>query len=191
MLGKYMSSTGLERYMLRYKIIYSTVALILGLIAVIGGYWLFSLDGYYTEATGWMLNIFGCAILYNNNNMAPGFFLFLVGLFLIIITQYKTRTNRKPKGQSNIDEQALLYKFIYSMMGLTVGFLCTIFGIVLAENGGNLCPTDWATKITSYETLYFTGAMFFLTGIIISIVTRYRIRIYYGLGEDNTKELNN
>jgi hypothetical protein len=186
-----MPPKSLEGYILRYKIIYSTVALILGLIAVIGGYWLFSLDGYYTEATGWMLNIFGCAILYNNNNMAPGFFLFFVVLFLIIITQYKTSTNRKPNGQSNIDEKALLYKFIYSMMGLATGFFCTSFGIVLAENGGNLCPTDWATKITSYENLFLAGAIFFLTGIIILIVTRYRYRIYYGFGEDNSKELNN
>jgi hypothetical protein len=173
-----MSPKSLERYILRYKVIYSTAALILGLAAVIGGYWLASLVGYRTEVTGWMLNIFGCAILYNNNNMAPGFFLILIGLFLISSTQYKTRTNRTPPEHINIDELTLLHKFISSMTGLTVGFLSMVFGIVLAENGGNACPTDWASSITSYENIYFVGVIFFLAGIIIVITTRYRIRIY-------------
>ena len=185
-----MYSKGLERYILRYKIIYSTVALILGIIAVISGCWLSSL-GYQPEVTGWMFNIFGCQILYNENNWAPAFFLFVVGLFLIIITQYRIRTKRKPKGQRDIDGEVLLYKFIYSMTGLTVGVFCTIFGIVLAEMGGNGCPPDWATKISSDENLFSVGAIFFLAGIIILIATRYRIRIYNSLGVDSIQEINN
>ncbi|SRR6266498_3710163 len=175
-----MSSKSLERYILRYKVIYSRVALILGIIAVISGCWLGSL-GYQPEVTGWMFNIFGCQILYNENNWAPAFFLFVVGLFLIIITQYRIRTKRKPQGQRDIDGKVLLYKFIYSMTGLTVGVFCTIFGIVLAEMGGNGCPPDWATKITSDENLFSVGVIFFLVGIIILIATRYRIRIYNSL----------
>jgi len=175
-----MSSNGLERYILRYKIIYSRVALLLGILAVTSGCWLGSL-GYQPEVTGWMFNIFGCQILYNENNWAPAFFLFVVGLFLIIITQYRIRTKRKPQGQRDIDGKVLLYKFIYSMTGLTVGVFCTIFGIVLAEMGGNGCPPDWATKITSDENLFSVGVIFFLVGIIILIATRYRIRIYNSL----------
>lgn len=187
-----MSSKSLESYILRYKIIYSTVAFILGISAIISGFWLGSLD-YQPEATGWLGNIFGCNLLYNDNNLAPSFFLLLVGLFSIIITQYKIRTNHKPKREINIDGQALPYKFIYSMAGLTVGFFCMIFGIVLAEIGGNGCTPDWATKIANDENLdiFFTGVRFFLAGVIIVIATRYRSRIYNNLGDDNNKEINN
>lgn len=187
-----MSSKSLESYILRYKIIYSTVALILGISAMISGFWLGSLD-YQPVATGWPGNIFGCVILYNDNNLAPSFFLLLVGLFMIIITQYKIRTNRKPKRQINIDGQALLNKFIYSMAGLTVGFFSVLFGIVLAEIGGNGCAPDWTTRIAFYEILdlFFAGVIFFLAGIIIVTATRYRIRIYNNLGEVNSKVVNN
>jgi hypothetical protein len=78
----------------------------------------------------------------------------LVGLLLILIAQSRVRTDRKPKGQNTIDRQVVLNKFIYSMAGLIVGFLSTIFGIVLVENGGNLCPTDWATKIRVTKTSF-------------------------------------
>ncbi len=185
-----MSSKSLERYILRYKTIYSRVALILGIITVISGCWLGSL-GYQPEVTGWMFNIFGCRILYNENNWAPAFFLFVVGLFLIIITQYRIRAKRKPKVQSNLDGEILLYKFIYSMTGLVVGVLCTILGILLAEMGGNGCPPDWATKITSNENLFSVGVIFFVAGIIILTATRYRIRIYNGIGEGSSQESNN
>ena len=185
-----MSSKSLERYILRYKTIYSRVALILGIIVVISGCWLGSL-GYQPEVTGWMFNIFGCQILYNENNWAPAFFLFVVGLFLIITTQYRIRTKRRPQGQRDIDEKMLLYKFIYSMTGLTIGAFSTILGILLAEMGGNGCPPDWATKITSDENLFFVGVIFFLAGIIILIATRYRIRIYNSLGEESIQEINN
>ena len=185
-----MSSKSLERYILRYKIIYSRVALILGIIVVISGCWLGSL-GYQPEVTGWMLNIFGCQILYNDNNLAPAFFLFVVGLFVIIITQYRVRTKGKSKGQSDIAGKVLLYKFIYSIIGLIIGVLSTILGIVLAEMGGNGCPPNWTTKITSDENLFSVGVMFFLAGIIILIATRYRIRIYNNLGEGNGKEIHN
>jgi len=185
-----MSSNSLERYILRYKIIYARVALILGIIAVISGCWLGSL-GYQPEVTGWMFNIFGCQILYNENNWAPAFFLFVVGLFVIIITQYRIGTRRKAKGQSNIAGEVLFYKFIYSMTGLIVGVLSTVLGIVLAEMGGNGCPPDWTTKITGDENLFSVGAIFFLAGIIILIATRYRIRIYNGFEEGNGKEIHN
>ena len=185
-----MSSKSLEKYILNHKTIYSRVALILGIIAVISGCWLGSL-GYKPEVTGWMFNIFGCQILYNENNLAPAFFLFVLGSFLITITQYRIGTDRKPKRQRDINGKVLLYKFIYSMTGLTVGVLCTVLGILLAEMGGNGCPPDWTTKITSDENLFSVGAIFFLAGIIILIATRYRIRIYKSLEGDSTQEVNN
>ena len=185
-----MTSKSLDKYILRYKTIYSRVALILGIIAVISGCWLGSL-GYQPEVTGWMFNIFGCQILYNENNWAPAFFLLVVGLFLIILTQYRIGTERKLKRQRDIDRKVLLYKFIYSMTGLTVGVLSTVLGILLAEMGGNGCPPDWATKITSDENLFSVGVGSFLAGIIILIATRYRMRIYKNLEGDSTQEVNN
>ena len=181
----YPTNNSLDRYILRYKVIYSIAALILGLAAVISGLWLGSLEAYRTEVSGWMLNVFGCAILYNDNNMAPSFFLILVGLLLIFITQYKLRTNRKPKKRVNLDERTLRQKFVYSISGLVLGFFSTLFGIVLAENGGNACPTDWAEMITNYENIFFVGAIFFLVGIIIVTISRYRIRIYNQIEDGN------
>ncbi len=185
MMEKDLPPNNLEEYILRYKVIYSTIALILGLTTVLSGLWLGSLEAYRTEVSGWMRNVFGCAILYNDNNMAPSFFLILVGLFLILITQYKLRINRQPKKQVNLDERTLRQKFVYSISGLVVGFFCTLFGIVLAENGGNACPTNWAEMITSYENIFFVGVIFFLVGIIIVTTTRYRIRIYNKIGDGN------
>jgi hypothetical protein len=185
-----MSSKSLESYILRYKTIYSRVALILGIITTVSGCWLGSL-GYQPEVTGWMFTIFGCQILYNENNLAPAFFLFVVGLFVIIITQYRSRATRKPKVQSKLNGEMLLYKFIYSVTGLVVGIVCTILGVLLAEMGGNGCPPDWATKITSRENLFTVGVIFFLAGIIIFTVTRYRIRIFDGIGEGSSQESDN
>ncbi|MBN8654959.1 MAG: hypothetical protein J0M11_04415 [Anaerolineae bacterium] len=178
-----MSSISLERDILRYKIIYSTVALILGISAMIGGFWLGSLE-YQPNVTGWLGSIFGCAILLNENNIAPSFFFLLAGLLVIILTQYRIKTNRKPK--RNIDGQVLIYKFIYSMVGLAVGFFILLSGIVLAEIGGNLCAPDWATKIANDDIrdLFYAGVIFFLAGIIVVIATRYRIRIYNNLEEE-------
>jgi hypothetical protein len=174
---KDLNPNNLDRYILRYKVIYSLAALILGFAAVISGLWLGSLEAYRTEVSGWMLNVFGCAILYNDNNMAPSFFLVLDGLFLISITQYKLRTNRQSKKQVNLDERTLRQKFFFSISGLFAGFFSTLFGIVLAENGGNACPTAWAEMIISYEKIFFVGVIFFLVGIIVVTTTRYRIRI--------------
>ena len=192
-----MYQESLARYIIRYKVIYCTVAFILGLIVTIGGYRLGSLNGQFVpkshfEVTGWMLHIFGCAILYNSNNMYPSLWLMLVGLFPMFITQYRVRTNRKIEGQDQLDRQSLSSKFRYSMTGLVIGLFLAVLGIVLAENGGNLCPSDWiidwTTQHISHETLYFiegvfgplylAGVVFLVLGIITIIVTRYRIRLH-------------
>ena len=204
-----MSPKDLESYIIRYKAIYCTVAFILGLTVTIGGDRLGSLNGQYApeshvEVTGWMLHIFGCAILYNSNNMWPSIWLMLIGLFTIFIglftmlfTKYGIRTNRKVEAQDKLDRKALHSKFKSSMTGLVLGLFLAVLGIVLAENGGNLCPTDWATKIMSYETLDFlygrygplflAGVTCLIFGIITIITTRYRIRISNKLEEDVTE----
>ena len=178
-----MSSTNLEDQILRYKIIYSTIALILGLTIAIGGYWLGSLDGSYApeshfEVTGWILHIFGCAILYNNNNLAPSFWLILVGLFLIIVTQYRIRTNRKIKAEHNLDKQALRSKFLYSIVGLFAGLLVTIYGVTFAESGIDLCPADLVPNFQDRNSYIWISPIIFIIGLIIIAATRYRIRIY-------------
>ena len=77
-----MYQESLARYTIRYKVIYCTVAFILELIVTIGGYRLGSFNGqfvpeFHFEVTGWMLHIFGCAILYNSNNIYPSLWLML------------------------------------------------------------------------------------------------------------------
>jgi hypothetical protein len=162
--------------------IYSRAALILGISAMIGGVWLGSFD-YQPEGTGWLRNIFGCAIFMNGNNMAPGFFLFVSGLLVILLTQYKLETKRKPK--NDLVGQTHFYQLIYSIAGLATGFLSMVFGIVSSEIGGNGCVPDWATTFANYKNIdiFYAGVVFFVVGIIIVIATRYRVRIYNGLGE--------
>jgi len=159
------------------------VALILGLTVAISGYWLGSLNGSYTpeshfEVTGWMLHVFGCAILWNDNNLAPSFWLFLIGLFLIIITQYKTKTKHKPKEKQILDRKALRSKFMYSVAGLFLGLLIMIYGVIFAESGINLCPAYLVPNFQYRDGYIWLGPLIVLVGIVIITVTRYRIRVY-------------
>ncbi len=179
-----MSSNSLDDHIVRYKIIYSTTALILGLGTMIAGRYLGGLDASYVpsshvQVTGWVLHVFGCAILFNGNNMYPSLWLMLVGLFTIAITQYRVRTNRKTKGQDKLDGQALRSKFIYSMAGLFGGLLVTIYGITFAESGTNLCPADLVPDLPfGYSFGYLCiGSVLLVAGIVIVIATRFRIRI--------------
>lgn len=180
-----MQSRNLDDQIIYYKVIYSTVALILGLIVAVSGYWLGSLDGSYApashfEVTGWTLHIFGCAILYNDNNMWPSIWLFLIGLFLIIVTQYRVKTNRQVEDKHNLDGQALRSKFISSVAGLFAGLLVTIYGITFMESGINLCPADLVPRFQDRDSYMWIGPIIFVVGIIIIIVTRYRVRLYKG-----------
>ncbi len=177
-----MSSNRLEGYILRYKIIYSATALILGLSTATGGWWLGHLEGYHAEAKGLLLHIFGCAILYNNNNMYPSLWLIVVGLLVVILTQYRIRTNRKVEESHSLDRQTLRAKFMYSIAGLLVGLPLAVYGITFAESGTNLCPADLVPHfLVQYLLSYVAiGAMLMVVGIIIITATRFRIRIYRG-----------
>ena len=180
-----MPSNSLEGHIVRYKVIYSATALILGLVVVMGGYWLGSLDGSYVpsshiQVTGWTLHIFGCAILYNGNNMWPSLWLILVSFLTILITQYGIRTNREIKSQDKLDSPALRSKFVYSVAGLFIGLFITIYAITFMESGINLCPADLVPDFPDRGIYMLMGPIIFLVGIIVIVATRYRIRIHKG-----------
>ncbi|TXR54153.1 hypothetical protein [Reinekea thalattae] len=69
----------------RYQLIYSTIGLVLGLICVLGGIYLF-IQGVAGEMN-WSLKVFGNESVIAN--AAPGAILFIVGLFLVIVTKFK------------------------------------------------------------------------------------------------------
>ncbi|MFZ2386005.1 MAG: hypothetical protein WBE75_07390 [Candidatus Omnitrophota bacterium] len=83
---------------LRYKFIYSMAGLFLGLVSMLGGIVLF-LNGVW-GSTSWTAKIFG-----NESTItdaAPGVVLFIVGLFVIIVTKYsaKIEQDRNKDGES-------------------------------------------------------------------------------------------
>jgi uncharacterized membrane protein YidH (DUF202 family) len=175
-----MSSNGLEGHILRYKIIYSATALILGVTTALSGWWLGGLEGYHTEAKGLLLHVFGCAILYNNNNMYPSLWLIIIGVLVVILTQYRIRTNRKVEEDHRLDRPALRAKFMYSIAGLFVGLLVTIYGLTFAESGTNLCPATLVPDfpIGYFDSYLYIGVVLMVVGIIIVRATRFRIKIY-------------
>ena len=71
---------------IRYKFIYSMTGLVLGLLCMIGGIVLF-LYGV-SGASSWSARILGSES--NLTDAAPGALLFLVGLFGVIATRYKS-----------------------------------------------------------------------------------------------------
>ena len=72
---------------LRHKFIYSMTGMILGLVCILGGVFLF-LRGV-TGSTSWSASILG-----NESKLsdaAPGVILFIIGLFMVIVTRYKVK----------------------------------------------------------------------------------------------------
>ena len=85
----------------------------------------------------------------------------------------------------SVESQVLRYKYIYSMTGLVLGFLSIIGGIALFFIGvsGSI---SWTAKILGNESTIgdaAPGAVLFVVGLFIIIVTRYKISI-----EEDTKE---
>ncbi|AXS83572.1 hypothetical protein [Marinobacter sp. Arc7-DN-1] len=78
----------------KYQLIYSLSGLILGLGCMIGGFFLF-IAGVAGDVD-WSLNILGGES--KITNAAPGAVLFIVGLFLILITKFKFRHINKKSG---------------------------------------------------------------------------------------------
>ncbi len=174
-----MISDSLDKQIVRYKTIYAAAALILGVGTALGGWWLGGLDGYHTEAQGLLLYVFGCAILYNNNNMYPSLWLIVIGLLVVTLTQYRVRTSRQLKKDNSLAEPAVRAKFTHAVAGLLAGLLITVYGLTFAESGTNLCPADLVPDFPFrlFSAYFGIGVVLMVIGIVIVIATRFRIRI--------------
>ena len=75
---------------LRYKFIYSMSGLFLGLISMLGGIVLF-LNGV-AGSTSWTAKLLGTES--SITDAGPGVVLFVVGLFVIIVTRYRVKIDR-------------------------------------------------------------------------------------------------
>ncbi len=185
-----MFSNSLEGSIIRYKTIYTTAALILGLVVTIGGYRLGSLNGQYVpsshyQVTGWVLHVFGCAILYNGNNTYPSLWLvligsltFLLGLFTMLSAPYGIRSNSRMEAQDQLDRRALRSTLVRSIVGLFLGLFATVYAITFMESGINLCPADLVPDFEGPGAYICLGPIIFLAGIVVIVATRYRIRIH-------------
>ncbi len=69
----------------KYQLIYSIIGLVLGLVSILGGIYLF-IQGVNGEMN-WSLKVLGNESVIAN--AAPGAVLFIVGLFLVIVTKFK------------------------------------------------------------------------------------------------------
>jgi len=67
-----------------YQVIYSIAGLILGMVCMLGGIFLF-LRGV-TGSVSWTANLIGAES--SLTNAAPGVILFIVGLFTVLITKF-------------------------------------------------------------------------------------------------------
>ena len=180
-----MTTESLNRLILRYKTLYTITALTLGAGTVVGGWWLGHLDGYHTEAKGLLLHVFGCAILYNDNNMYPSLWLMVIGLLVVILTQYRAGINRKAGKSSELNDPAVRAKFLTGIAGLFSGLVLSVYGLTFAESGRNLCPAAlvpdlWASdfSLVYFSVYLYIGALLMVGGIVIIAVTRFRIRTF-------------
>lgn len=81
--------------------------------------------------------------------------------------------------------QSMRYKFIYSMAGLFLGLVSMLGGIVLFLNGV-VGSTSWTAKIIGNESTLSDagpGAVLFIVGLFVIIVTRYRAKFDSGNDE--------
>lgn len=74
-----------------YQVVYSLAGLILGLVCMIGGIILF-LRGV-TGSTSWTADILGTKS--SIADAAPGVILFIVGLFIVLITKFDVSIKKK------------------------------------------------------------------------------------------------
>lgn len=80
-----MKNNGLIKQHLKYKFLYSTMGLVLGLISILCGSYLF-INGIIIGSTQFSALIFGNKA--QLTDAAPGTILFVIGLFLVITTRY-------------------------------------------------------------------------------------------------------
>lgn len=75
----------------RHQLIYAIIGLLLGLVCIVGGIYLF-ISGV-TGNISWTANFLGAQS--EMLNAAPGAILFVVGLFIVYITRLKIKSKRK------------------------------------------------------------------------------------------------
>lgn len=91
--------SNLHKFGMVLKFIYSMFGLFLGLATIVGGILLF-LNGV-TGATSWTAELLGFKT--NINDAAPGSVLFIVGIFLVLITRFsvnETQSVQTARGDS-------------------------------------------------------------------------------------------
>jgi len=174
-----MASKSLDSQIFRYKLIYSMTGLVLGLFTMGIGLHLLTVDIYQLSSISWEVKIFGDGISVNDDNIAPGIVLFLVGLFVIIVTQHRIKRNRE-HDQKMLESQALRYQFVTSMIGLILGVLIMLVGIALVVNGTD-GPADWAYYLLQDYFNPVPGEVLFLVGVPILIISRLMTKIYFSM----------
>ena len=172
-----MSRKSLANQILRYKLIYSITGMALGLFTLISGFHLLALDIDQLSLTSWEVKLFGDGISVNDDNIAPGIALFLVGLFVMIVTQHRIKIDREDE-QEMLESRALRYKFILSMTVLILGLLIMICIIVLFVNEFD-GPADWARNFLRSYFNQLLGEVLFLIGLLMITTSRLMTKIYF------------
>ena len=79
----------------------------------------------------------------------------------------------------NTVEELSKHQLVYSVAGLVLGIICIIGGIILFLNGV-VGSASWTAKILGAESEISDaapGAILFIVGLFVVIVTRYKIHI--------------
>jgi hypothetical protein len=78
---------------------------------------------------------------------------------------------------AKLHERGMRYKFIYSICGLVLGFVCIIGGIALFLNGV-AGATSWTAKFLGASSSIndaAPGSVLFIVGLFIVFVTRFKV----------------
>jgi hypothetical protein len=71
------------------------------------------------------------------------------------------------------------YQFVYSLCGLVLGLACMIGGVLLFLNGV-AGAASWTTRILGAESQVSDaapGAILFVVGLFVVVVTRFTVRV--------------
>ena len=79
----------------------------------------------------------------------------------------------------NVVQDISRYQLVYSLAGLVFGIMCVTGGVVLFLNGV-VGSTSWTAKILGAESNISDaapGALLFVTGLFVTFVTRYVVKV--------------
>jgi hypothetical protein len=80
---------------------------------------------------------------------------------------------------SKFADRALLFQFIYSILGLVLGSGCMLIGLVLFLHGVT-GSTSWSATILgsgSKLTDAAPGTVIFVVGVFIVLITKYKVKV--------------